>query len=294
MSQLPGAAAALGSSLTWAFASTRYAQGTRLVGSVRVNFARALVASPICVAVAAVTTGGLPWRGVTAPAFGWLALSVLCAYTVADGLFFFAATRVGVPTALCIASAYPLWATLAAATWSHEPFTASRAAGTVLCVAGVATLVRLTGRSAARSDGDLLGIALAFGASLMWAVTPIAVKHGGAGLDPWQVNAVRYPLSLLALGAVLAVRRGRGGGASAPKLPWRLLLAPALVDGVAGSACYVYALGHTDLAIGATLTSLAPLVSVPVAVVMGEERWSVPRFAAVAATVGGVAILVGL
>ena len=54
----------------------------------------------------------------------------------------------------------------------------------------------------------------------------------------------------------------------------------------------MYGLAHTDLAVGATLSSLAPLMSVPFALFYREERWSPPRFAAVTATVAGVIMLI--
>ena len=59
-----------------------------------------------------------------------------------------------------------------------------------------------------------------------------------------------------------------------------------------GSSLFVYGLAHTDLAVGATLSSVAPLLSVPFALVYREERWSGSRFAAVTATVAGVIALV--
>ena len=58
------------------------------------------------------------------------------------------------------------------------------------------------------------------------------------------------------------------------------------------SSLFVYGLAHTDLAVGATLSSLAPLMSVPFALLYREERWSLPRFTAVTATVAGVVILI--
>jgi drug/metabolite transporter (DMT)-like permease len=72
------------------------------------------------------------------------------------------------------------------------------------------------------------------------------------------------------------------------------LLAPAIAaDGLLGSSLYVYGLSHSDLAVGATLTSLAPLISVPIAIALGEERWNGRRVAAVAMTVAGAVTLVG-
>ena len=54
---LLGAAAALGSSVTWAYASTRYAQASRDVGSQRVNLARATVVLPIYLAILVLLKG---------------------------------------------------------------------------------------------------------------------------------------------------------------------------------------------------------------------------------------------
>src|SRR2546423_15239407 len=105
---LAGALAALGSSLTWAFASVRYAQVPRDIGSARVNLARALVVGPFYFLVAAALHGSNIATGMTVGRAVWLAVSVLCSYVLADTLFLSAARRAGVATALSIASTYPL------------------------------------------------------------------------------------------------------------------------------------------------------------------------------------------
>ena len=105
-----GAMAAFGSSLTWAFASVRYSQMSREIGSVQVNLARALVVGPFYLAIALVLHRGRPANGVSTESALWLMVSVLCSYVLADSLFFVAARRIGVSTALSIASIYPLWA----------------------------------------------------------------------------------------------------------------------------------------------------------------------------------------
>src|SRR5437868_505010 len=92
-----GALAALGSSATWAYASTRYAQASRHAGSVRVNLARAAVVVPVYVALALATRGlhGAV-AGLTLTGALWLLGSVICSYAVADSLFFAAARRLGI------------------------------------------------------------------------------------------------------------------------------------------------------------------------------------------------------
>jgi drug/metabolite transporter (DMT)-like permease len=73
---------------------------------------------------------------------------------------------------------------------------------------------------------------------------------------------------------------------------YKALIPVSLAEACVGSSLFVYGLSHTDLAVGATLSSLAPLMSVPFALFYREERWSLSRFVAVAATVAGIVILV--
>src|SRR5439155_21311282 len=214
-----GAAAALGASVTWAFASTRYAQASRDVGSQRVNFARALVVVPIYAAVLFAQRGTRAFDGVDGAHAGWMLMSVMCSYALADGLFFAAARRLGISTALSIASSYPLWAALAGALVRGEKFGPPRIAGTLLCVGGVVALVRLHAGASAGSNGkrraDPLGVALAIGTSVLWAGNSFSIKEASIGLGVWQVNTVRYAMALVLLAAQLAIVRPIAG-AGAP------------------------------------------------------------------------------
>jgi len=302
-----GAAAALGASVTWAFASTRYAQASRDVGSQRVNLARAIVVLPIYAAVLFASRGARSLDGVDGAHAGWMLMSVACSYALADGLFFAAARRLGISTALSIASSYPLWAALAGALVRGEAFGPARVGGTLLCVGGVVALVRLhasasggasggAGSGAGASAGekrraDPLGVALAVGTSVLWAGNSFSIKEASAGLDVWQVNAVRYAMALVLLAAQVAIMRVPDAR-PAPARGWPALVPAILIDALLGSVLYVIGLSNTDLAVGSTLSSLAPLISVPFAIALGEEKWSASRFAAVTATVAGIVLLV--
>jgi drug/metabolite transporter (DMT)-like permease len=291
---LTGPLAAFGASVTWAYASARYARVSREVGSARVNLARAVTASAFFAALYALTGDHAAPTQLSAQAVAWLLASIVASYAFGDSLFFTAARRVGVTTALSIASVYPIWAALFGALVAHEPFGPGRALGTMLSVAGVVWLVRLTGsgeRRGSNAGRDAGGLVLAFATSLLWAANSVAVKRGSQGLDLSLANALRFGMAL----ALLSVQMRLPANAALPARPtggWSVLAPALLADAVLGALLYVYGLAHTDLAVGATLSSLAPLVSVPVALALGEERWSASRFAAVLTTVAGVAILV--
>lgn len=294
-----GALAALASAAIWAFGSTRYALGSRTVGSARVNLTRASTVLPVFALVTLWTTRGHPLHDVTAARAAWLALSVFCAYAFADNVFFASARRVGVTTAMAIASSYPLWAAIAGTLWRGERFGLVRAAGTLLCVGGVIALIVLAPQAADEHEHAAstkreaqLGIALALVTSVLWAGNSVSTKLGATGLPAWQANLVRFLCAWPVLAATTAVTRRPSRDAAAARKVYRALIPVSLAEACVGSSLFVYGLAHTDLAVGATLSSLAPLMSVPFALLYREERWSAPRFFAVAATVAGVVVLV--
>ncbi len=257
------------------------------------NLARAIVATSAFAALRLATGGGPLMSGLTIGAASWLVLSIVCSYALGDSLFLTASRRVGVTTALSIASTYPLWAALWGTVIDREPLGALRGAGMLLAVGGVTWLVRL-----GRGDGgaeanrrDRGGIALALVTSLFWAFNSIGIKRGSVGMNLLDVNVFRFGAAFLLLLPQLRFPAERARAAS-PGGGWRSLLPALLVDCVLGSLSYVYGLAHTDLAVGATLSSLAPLISVPFAIAAGEDRFDARRLAAIAATVSGVALLV--
>lgn len=291
-----GALAALGSSFTWAYASARYTTASRSIGSVRVNLIRTLVAAPIYCIVAAILHGRGALDRASVPQIGWLATSVLCSYAFADILFFSAARQLGISTALAIASVYPLWSALAGALFGGEPFGLLRSVGVLCCTLGIVALVRLSSHTRP-AQGDkhgsaAVGLILALLTSVLWAGNTFSVKRGAVGLDVWQANAIRYTVAVFVLAPNALLQRNKIPWSTTPPGGWLGLFPPILADCILGSVLFVYGLSHADLAIGATLSSLAPLISVPVAIVVGAERWSGARALAIAVTVAGALILV--
>jgi drug/metabolite transporter (DMT)-like permease len=289
---LLGPAAAFTASVTWAFATTRYSRASREVGSARVNLARAVVATS-GFALLRLFQGGEPvLSGMTLHAASWLAGSIVCSYALGDSLFLTASRRVGITTALSIASTYPLWAALWGTVVDHEPLGPVRGAGMLLAVGGVMWLVQLGHADPTRSEHRSFGgVVLSLVTSLLWALNSISLKRGSVGMNLLDVNVFRFGLAFFLLLPQVLLPSARAL-AGAPRGGWRSLLPALLVDCVLGSLSYVYGLAHTDLAVGATLSSLAPLISVPFAIAAGEEHFDARKLAAITATVAGVALLV--
>jgi drug/metabolite transporter (DMT)-like permease len=294
-----GALAAVASAALWAFASTRYAQASRAVGSARVNLTRASTVLPIFAVATLVTTRGHVLAGIDGTRAAWLGVSVLCAYGFADNVFFAAARRVGITTALAIASSYPLWAAVVGVVWRGEKFGLVRTGGTLLCVGGIIALIVMSPRAVEEHEHAHStrreareGIALALLTSVLWAGNTVSVKLGGSGITAWHANLIRFLIAWPILAATSALTTRPSKDDAVARRAYRSLVPVSLAEACVGSSLFVYGLAHTDLAVGATLSSLAPLMSVPFALLYREERWSLPRFTAVTATVAGVVILI--
>ncbi len=297
MTAILGPLAAFTSAVTWAFGSVRYAQASRTMGGAYVNLLRGLLATGIYTTYAFARRGTDLYVGVDLGHTAWLLGSIVGSYAVGDNVFLAAASRAGLSTALSIGCTYPLWAALAAALWGGEPFGPQHALGTLLAIGGVIALVRMQGHGRAASvektspGRRTIGVMLAVLTSGFWALNSYGVKRGAAGLPLDQANAIRFGMSLFLLAPQAFLMRRPDPQASILG-GWRRLVPVALAEVLVGSVTYVYGISNSPLAVGATLSSLAPVISLPIAIMFGEERWDWRRAMAVGATTLGVVVLV--
>lgn len=262
---------------------------------------RASLSLPLFLA-AALATDPRALGLVTPGRAGWLLLSVVGSYVVGDALFLASARLLGVPVALAIASTYPLWSAFAGWAFLGQRVAPAGLAGVALVVAGVVTVVRRRGdpdtggepgaAAALPGSGHGAGVALAFATSLFWALNTFAIARGGAGLPVAAVNTFRmgFAAALIPLGRLLL--RGRRTPLLVPAREMRRAWPWFILESVGGTALFVVGLTHSPLAVAAALTSLAPVLSVPFAVVIGRERLGARVVAGIAVVTAGIVLLV--
>ena len=264
-----------------------------------VNLLRAGLSFPLFLAAALATDAGA-LALVTPGRAGWLLLSVVGSYVVGDALFLASARLLGVPVALAIASTYPLWSALAGWAFLGQRVAAAGLCGVALVVAGVATVVRRRGEPAAADPGAAAlpgsghgsGVAFAFATSLFWALNTFAIARGGAGLPVAAVNTFRmgFAVALIPVGRLLL--RGRRTPLVVPAREVRRAWPWFVLESVGGTALFVVGLTHSPLAVAAALTSLAPVLLVPFAVVIGRERLGARVVGGIAVVTAGIVLLV--
>ncbi|HUP55895.1 MAG TPA: DMT family transporter [Bdellovibrionota bacterium] len=293
-----GPLSAFGCAVTWAIGASYYSRLSKEHGAFAVNFTRACFGFPLFVITVFLLAGGVgsgvdEFRAVEGRHVAWFFLSMICSYGLGDACFMWASRSLGAPGALAVASCYPLWTTIAGFV-QGERLQPIQLAGVALTVAGVVTVI-LNAPGARREEGPtpkiLLGVMLALLTSFFWALNTFAISHMGRELTMPVGNSIRLGLAFVGVG-LFGLLFLRGRGITIPGTQVKRFAGLFVLESFVGTAFFFYGMAHSPLAVGSTLASLAPAVSVPVALALGLEKFVFARALGIALAVAGVACLV--
>jgi drug/metabolite transporter (DMT)-like permease len=294
-----GPIAAFLSSVTWALGSSAYSKISREHSAFSINFSRALIALPFFL-VAALIELGFPgffsaFAHLNFPRLGWYACSIMASYAFGDTLFLWSTRSLGVPGALAISSVFPIWTALGAYLIHGEPLNGFQSAGLVATVGGVILVIINEPRTHGKVGSvapTTRGVLLAIACSFFWALNAYSVSEAGRGMSSFVGNTIRM-LFALPFCCLMSAAFGVRGRLVLPARVLRASLWVFVLEAFGGSYFFVYGLSHSPMAIASTLTGLAPVLSVPVALALKIERFSVGRTLGICITVIGLCLLVG-
>jgi drug/metabolite transporter (DMT)-like permease len=305
---LSGEVIALLSALLWAFASVLLGWGVKRLPVIPLNLIRCIVSTAFFWSLLPFSGGLKAVAAIEADQWLWLFLSVVMLLIVGDLLYFRSLDLAGVSWTMPVASVNPLWAVLLAALFIDEPLSWSLLAGTLLVIAGLILVSRSTNNTGSVADRrQRIGLLLALLASVAWGVGQVILKPAAEGLDAVVANSLRQPMgTLIMLGLVLArglwppsrhklaaqVTRGTWQDLrELDRRSWLTIITASLVGTGLGSLLFVMAIQSIGAGRTAVLTSTAPLMAIPLAVLWLHERPnSRTLIGALLATVGVVLV----
>lgn len=292
-----GILAAFLASLTWALGVNVYSDLVKKYTPSAINFNRALVAGPIfCVAAVIFArfqspTQHFEWTFPPANIL-WLALSCISSYAVGDLLFFKSShSPLKVTGALAIASIYPIWSALFGYLFFNQSSGAWGLLGLFLAVGGSVGVIL-----SSKQKSDEVGLAgvgpataLALVVSIFWALNAFSIGRV-VGQDSFSANGIRMGFALFF--CPLFGRIFLGSGKVFMRREDFLKALPVFIfEGFGGSYFYVYGVSHTSLAMGAVLTSLAPVLSVPIYFIRHRELPGAQKMFSILVVVAGLWLL---
>ncbi|MEN8182782.1 MAG: DMT family transporter [Myxococcota bacterium] len=134
-----------------------------------------------------------------------------------------------------------------------------------------------------------LGFSLAFLTMALWGALPIALQGVLRSVDPATITWVRFSVSAILLGAVLAARRQLPPLGRLGRPEW-ILLGLATVFLAANYLAYLIALDWTSPATAQVMIQLAPLLLALGGVVIFRERFTRIQWLGVGTLVFGLAL----
>jgi drug/metabolite transporter (DMT)-like permease len=225
----------------------------------------------------------------------WVALtlwaSILIGYAGGDTVFFLGMQHLGVTRAHTLSMVHPLMSTVAGIVLFGEVMTATRAAGVLLVVGGLALIV--TGQSEGGAEAlraRRRGIGLVLVAAVAWSVGSVMLKPPLQVVSPVTASAIRSPL----VGAVLWLTpwaRGTWRTVRATRGREAIVLAAICLFSAISPILYTVGIKYAGVAIGSVLSTTSPLFTIPLEVaVLG--RWPTRRTVLGAVTtVCGIALM---
>jgi drug/metabolite transporter (DMT)-like permease len=272
-----GEAAALATSLLWAFTSIFFTLASGRIGALEVNRLRLLMAVLLLGASHAALTGDAFPRADWA-SWLWLGASGLVGLTVGDTLLFQSLVELGPRRAMLVMSSWPIFSALLAFLFFGELLSATELLGIACTVGGIAWVIRERNPGAFATGGShTRGVLCALGGAACQALGLVLAKQGlASGLAPLPGTLIRMIVAAAGLWAV-TLAAGRAGRTVSKLRDRRALLftsAGAVTGPFLGVWMSLLAVSRAKVGVASALMALVPILLLPIVRVVFAERVS--------------------
>jgi len=292
---LLGELAALATSACWTGSALFFDASARRIGSLSLNLLRLAIGLVFLTVTATFLLGEALPLSASPEAWGWLSLSGLVGFTFGDMCLFRSYLLLGPRLAMLVMALAPLIAAVLGYAALGEALDPGDVLGMGVTIAGIAWVVfeRRADEDSARHPHLLRGLLLALGGALGQAGGLVLSKIGMGDMNAIAATQIRavagiggFCVVFVAVGwwprFFRSLRDTRAVGLAA---------AGATFGPFVGVSLSLYAVQHTHVGIAATLMALPPVLILPFAVLLLNDRvtWRAALGAVVA--VAGVALL---
>lgn len=290
--QIVGGSFAILSAALWAIAAILWMKLGKDVSALGMNLGKALVAL-VCLTIGFCFVG-FP----TASTSAWLilGLSGIIGISIGDTTYFAALMRLGPRKLLVLTTLTPLFASLLAILFLQERPNRQWAAGAVLCVGGVAWVIRERLAKGEDRGSWRAGVWLGLLTVACDTAGTILSKVGMEGMDsqgPMDATFIRLSFGAIGLIVYGLVRRDLGSWLTPLKAPKLLgvLIAASIIGTFLGIWLSLAALWYTNVTVASILNSTSPLFILPLAFIFMKERITLRAVIGAIVAVVGVALV---
>jgi drug/metabolite transporter (DMT)-like permease len=296
-----GAFLALLASCCWTFAPFLFSSAVRRIGPYYSNFWRLIMASTVLWIIAGclILVSPSATKGITPVSVGWMALSGIMGLSVGDFFYFKALGFLGPRRTLQILTAVPIVSALGAWLFLREILSAFAVAGITLTVGAILAVNWFDKKEAATAEPgrfSTTGIWFAVLGTACQGAGAVLMRqayHSAGELNTIAATAIRISAAATVL-VLLALFTGKIRG-SVKAVPSRhafgRLAAGTALGPVLGMLFYVASLKFAPAGIASTMSSLSPVLIIPITAWRYKTRLNWKAMVAMAVAIAGVVLI---
>jgi drug/metabolite transporter (DMT)-like permease len=271
-----GEIAALATALCWTITAVSFEAAGKKVGSISVNLIRLIIAFILISIYSLFSRGMILPIDASSSTWLWLTFSGIIGFVIGDLFLFQAYVEVGARIAMLIMSTVPPITAVAGFLIMGEKITLLGLAGMIITIVGIA-LVILTknpGNKKVRLSHPIKGLVYAFIGALGQAFGLVFSKLGMGSYDPFAATQIRIIAAIIGFSIVISILKKWGELIVAVKdrRAMKYISIGSLFGPFVGVSLSLLAVQHASTGIVSTITSITPILLIPISIIVFKER----------------------
>lgn len=289
-----GEIAALATAFCWAITSTSFEVAGKKIGSQPLNLIRLFIGM-LFLSIFTLLTRGIAFPiDASFETWKWLFLSGLIGLVIGDLLLFEAFVRIGARISMLIYASVPPMSGILAYFLLGEAMTVRQILGMVVTLTGIAIVILVKGDSKkVKLAHPVAGILLAFGGAFGQALGYIIGKFGLSNYDPFAATQIRLLAGIIGFTIIFTIRGTwkQFFASFKEKEAMAFITLGSFFGPFLGISLSLLAIQHTNPGVASTLTSITPVVLIPVAIYVRKEKVHFKEILGALVAISGVAII---
>ena len=290
-----GEMAALATALCWTITAVAFESAGKRVGSISVNLIRLVIALLLISVFNLFTRGMMLPLDASNSTWFWLFISGIIGFVIGDLFLFQAFVLIGSRLSMLIMSAVPPITAITGYIIMGERISLLGLGGMTITIAGIALVIltRNPESNMVRLSYPVKGVIFAFIGALGQALGLVFGKFGMGSYNPFAATQIRLIAGIIGFAIVITILKHWNNVYSAFKdiKAIKHISIGSLFGPFIGVSLALLAVQHAPTGIVSTITSITPILIIPVSMLMFKEKVLPREIFGAMITLGGVSLL---
>lgn len=271
-----GEMAALSAALCWTITAVAFESAGKKVGSISVNLIRLVLAFILISIFNLFSRGMLLPLDASNSAWLWLTISGIIGFVIGDLFLFQAYVEVGARISMLIMSTVPPITAITGFILMGEKITPLGLAGMLITIGGIAIVVltKNPDNKKVRLSHPIKGLIFAFIGALGQAFGLVFSKFGMGSYDPFAATQIRIIAAIIGFSIVITILKKWGElfVAFKNRRAMKFISIGSFFGPFIGVSLSLLAVQHASTGIVSTITSITPILLIPVSIIAFKEK----------------------